>query len=72
LTNPALNAALLLLGPYLGAAYIPVLIALELAAVAAESAVLRLFGMKYPRALLLSAAINTLSCGAGILLWQVL
>lgn len=67
LTNPAVNAALLLSVRTFGArAYWPALICLEITAVMAETAVWRaLSGFSWPRSCAISLACNASSFGLG-------
>ena len=70
LTNPALNLTLWLASSVYGEAVrLPLLLALELAAVLTEAAVYRLLcRWSFGRALLVSAALNLASFLAGVLL----
>ena len=69
LTNPALNLALLALSRWRPELYLPALIALELAAVAAEAWVYReLLGWSRWRAGLVSLGLNAASFGLGNLI----
>lgn len=74
LTNPALNALLVILTTLLGSsAYLPALIALELAAVAAETLVYRtLCDFRPLKALGVSALLNAVSLGLGLALSGVI
>ena len=74
LTNPALNVLLSLVTTLLGAsAYLPALILLELAAVAAETLVYRtLCDFKPLKALGVSALLNAVSFGLGFALSGVI
>ncbi len=68
LTNPALNALLIIIANLLGAAaYLPALIALELAAIAVEALLYRrLCDYRIGKAVAVSALLNAVSFALGL------